>query len=103
MLEEANRVAEFELSVFVQFWMLLALLQLPAKRWSELLEDFHHRLPRNLVEYVEFEQAILREKVLENSIFEFRPRARNVVGASGGGGSYFSGFDGAEPRPLFFC
>ena len=42
MCAEANRVAELELSIRFQVWMLLSLLQLPAKKWSELLKGMHH-------------------------------------------------------------
>lgn len=103
MLEGANRVAELELSITFQSWMLLSLLQLPAKKWSELLKDLHHRLPRTRVEYVDLQQSILREKVLENSAFDQRGHARNVVGADRGRGACVSGIEGVEPRPLFFC
>ena len=87
MLEEANRVAELELSITFQAWMLLSLLQLPAKKWSELLKDVQHRLPRTRQEYIALQQSILREKVLENSIFDLRSHARNVVGADRGRGA----------------
>ena len=83
--------------------MLLGLLQLPAKKWSELFKDLNHRLPRNRGEYVGLQEAILREKVSENSIFDLRSHARNVVGAGGARGSHFSGEEGVEPRPLFLC
>ena len=92
MLAEANRVANLELSITFQSCILLSLLQLPAKKWSELLKDMHHRLPRIRAEYVELQQTILRETVLANSIFDLRSHARNVVGASGGRGSYFPGW-----------
>ena len=78
MLEEANRVAELELSFTFRFWMFLSPLQLPAKMWRELLKDMHQRLPRNRREYVELQQAILREKVLENSTFDLRSHAVTV-------------------------
>ena len=104
MLGEANGVARLGLSITFQSWMLLSLLQLIPKKWAELLKGLHHRLPANRVEHLDLQQAILREKVLENSIFDFSSHARNVAGASGSrGGSYFSSDDLAEPRPLHMC
>lgn len=102
MLEEANRVARLELSVMFQSWVLTSLLQLLAKKLSELQKDMHHRLPRDRREYVELQQAMLREKVLENNTLDLRTHARNVVGASGQC-SYFTHDDVAEPRFLYSC
>ena len=68
---------------------------------TDLLKDINHRLPRTRREHVALQQSILREKVLENSIFDLRTHARNVVGANSGLGSYFSCVDGVEPRPLY--
>ena len=60
MLDEANRVARFDFSVTFQRWMLLSLLQLPAKKWSELPKKLQHRFLRDRAEHVELQQAILR-------------------------------------------
>lgn len=102
MFEDANRLAHLGLSITFQSWMLFSLLQLPAKKWSELLKGIHHGLPQTRAEYVDLQQAILREKMLEDSIFDLRGLARNVVGA-GGQRSYFSHDDAAEHRPLYLC
>ena len=83
--------------------MLLSLLQLLAKKWSDLLKEIGHRLPQNRREYVELQENILREKVLENSIFDLRTHARIVVGANPGRGGYFSCVGGVEERPLNMC
>ena len=77
--------SHLELSVTFQSWMPLSLLQLPAKKLSELLKDLHRRLPRNRAEHLELQQASLWEKMLGNSTFDLRSHARNVVGASGRG------------------
>ena len=105
MLGEANRVAHLGLSVTFPSWMLLSLLQLSPKKCSELFEDLQRRLLRDRAEHIGLQQAILREKVLENSIFDIRSHARNVAGAGGsrGGGSCCSNGGAAEPRPLYMC
>ena len=103
MLGEANRVAELELSITFRSWMLPSLLPLPTKKWSELLKDMQHGLLRTRREYIDLQPNIIREKVLENSIFDLRGHARNVVGADRGRGAYFSETESVEPRPLFLC
>ena len=54
-------MAELELSITFQSWMLLSLLQLLAKKWSELLNDMHHRFPRNRAKHAKLQQSIFRE------------------------------------------
>ena len=62
MLDEANRVSESGLSVAFRSWMPLSLLQFSPKRWSQILKDLQHRLPRTRAESVELQQTIPLEK-----------------------------------------
>ena len=101
MLEEANQTAGLGLNITFQSWMLLSLLQLTPRKWSDLLKELGHRLPNSREEYVRLQEDILREKVLENSVFNLR----------GGGGPRDSPgarhylVDDAEvgPRSLYMC
>ena len=71
-LDMANRDAELGISFPFRSWMLLSLLQLPPKAWSEYLRDMNHRFPRNHVEYELLKRRILRERCLEGTIGKLR-------------------------------
>lgn len=98
----ANRVGHLGLSVTFQSWMLFRFFQLFPKKWFELFKGLQHRSPQNRAEHSELQQAIIREKMFEGSIFDLRSiHARNVIGSYGG--SYFISGEGVEPRPLYMC
>ena len=99
MLDEANRISNLGLSVTFQSWMLLSLLQLPPRKWSDLLQDLGHTLPVDRDEYIALQAAILRERTFESSAVEIRGQARNIPGGSG---RCFTAEE-AEPRPAFLC
>lgn len=104
MLADANRVGHFGLSITFQFWMLLFLLQLFPKPWSDMLKDLNYRLFVHRREHVQLQQAIFREKTIKRSILDLRRGVRNVPG--GGFGCvriHFAIEGGAGPRPLFMC
>ena len=48
--------------------MLLSLLRLPSRKWTELLKDMNHHFPRNQEQYKELQRMILREKALESQV-----------------------------------
>ena len=100
MLEDANRMAGLGLNVTFPSWTLLSLLQLTPRKWSDLLKELGHRLPREQHEYVQLQRDILRERILENSVFEFRGGGgrRNAPGSR----HYFIDAEVA-PRPLYMC
>ena len=79
--------------------MLLFSLGLSPNKWSVLLKGFEHRLPNNLVEYRTMQGAILRERILEDSVFSLRGRSRLPTG---GRGSYMVEQE-VEPRFLYMC
>ena len=83
MLEEADVVFGLGFNQIFQSWMLLSLLQLPSRKRVDLLRDFQHGLPNTRQEHVQFQQAILRDRVLESSVFDLRGGGRNVPGARG--------------------
>ena len=62
MLQKADAIAELQISYPFKSWMLLSLLRLPSKRWTELLKDMSHRFPRTQEQYKELQRMILREK-----------------------------------------
>jgi len=68
MLERANNQAELGISYPFRAWMLLSLLRLSPKKWSEYLKDMGHRFPRTEEEYRRMQEAIVREKTLENQV-----------------------------------
>ena len=79
--------------------MLLSLLQLSPRKWAESLKDFGHRLPRNRVEHVDLQKAILRERVLEGSVLDRRQGAQHIPGFR----CHFTIDGSSEPRPLYQC
>ena len=80
--------------------MLLSLLQLTPRKWSDLLKELGHRLLREHHEYVQLQQDILRERILENSVFDLRGGGgpRNQPGVR----NYFIDEE-TGPRPLYMC
>ena len=65
MLAKADQVAELQISWPFKSWMLLSLLRLPARKWTELLKDMNHHFPRSEAQYKELQHMILRDKALE--------------------------------------
>ena len=65
MLHKADSIAELQISWPFKSWMLLSLLRLPSRKWTELLKEMNHHFPRNEEQYQELQQMILREKTLE--------------------------------------
>lgn len=78
-------------------------LPVAPKKLSELLKHMQHKLPHNRAELIGLQQAILREKVLKDNIFEFRSNAWIAFGSRGDGGSYFASDEDIEPRLLYIC
>ena len=68
MLDRANQLANLDISYPFRAWMLLALLRLPPKKWAEYLKDMGHRFPDNLADYRRLQEAIVRERSLENQV-----------------------------------
>lgn len=99
LLEQASQASDLGLPVTFQSWMLLSLPHLPSKKWFELLNVLHYGLPRERHEYIELQQTILRECVLEGSVLDLRQGARNVLGRR----SCFTIDEGSELRPLYLC
>ena len=60
MLEKANRLAELGVSWPFRSWMLLSLMRLPPKKWSESLKEMGHRFPNTQQEYKTLQQAMIR-------------------------------------------
>ena len=68
MLDRANELVELGISFQFRSWMLLALLRLNPKQWSEYLKDMGHRFPRDESEYRALQAHIVREKTLETQV-----------------------------------
>ena len=49
-------------------WMLLSVLRLTPRKWSELLKDMGHRMPQDAEEYELVKRHLEREKVLEKQV-----------------------------------
>ena len=87
--------------------MLLSLLQLPPKAWSEYLRDMNHRFPRNQIEYELLKRRILRGRSLEGTIGKLRAG----TGHSNSSGSAYATveetpanpYSSAEPKPLYMA
>ena len=95
-LDRANSLAQLGISFQFRAWMLLSLLRLAPKQWSEFLKDLGHRLPSNEVEYQFLQQRITREQVLEMSVSTLK-RVE-----SAGQGTYMTE-EGAFCQPLYMC
>ena len=83
MLQKADQIAELQISWPFKSWMLLSLLRLPARKWTELLKDMSHHFPRTEQQYKELQRMILREKALESQSLEMT--------APGGNGTFLVG------------
>ena len=79
MLDRANRLAELGISFPFRTWMLLSLLQLSPRRWTELLKDMQHHFPRNMQEYKALQNAMVRERSLEDNVHNLQDQ-RSVHG-----------------------
>ena len=54
----ANKLAKMNFSYGFQAWMLLSVLRLTPKTWSELLKDLGHRMPANKEEFTRMLRAL---------------------------------------------
>ena len=99
MLEEANQVAGPSLNHTFQSYMLLSLLQFSPRKWADLLKYLGRRLPRTRAESVDLQRGLLRDRILEGSVFELR---RGIHSMPGSGGHLFVG-DEVAPEQLFMC
>ena len=80
--------------------MLLALLRLHPKKWSEYLKDMGHRFPRNPDEYQIMQEAIVRERTLETQVGTLHTdRAQGTANP----GMYVAYDTGWDPMPLYLC
>ena len=68
MLERANTLADLGISYPFRAWMLLSLVRLSPKKWSEYLKDMGHKFPRTVEDYQKMKDSIVREKTLESSV-----------------------------------
>ena len=64
-LDRANSLADLGISYPFRSWMLLSLMRMSPKRWSECLKDLGHRFPKTEIEYKNMQNAIVRERTLE--------------------------------------
>ena len=72
MLEKANEMAELGISYAFRTWMLLSVIRISPKKWSEHLKDMGHRFPNTAGEYHLLKSAIIRERALEEGITSLR-------------------------------
>ena len=106
-LDRANRDAELGISFPFPSWMLLSLLQLPPKAWSEYRRDLNHRFSRNQIEYELLKRRIPRERSLEGTIGKLR--AGTGHGNSSGNAyatieeALAGPYSPAEPKPLYMA
>ena len=78
-------------------WMLMSVLRLPGKKWSELLTENNRRMSATREAYQKLRDDLHREKQLEETLSQ---------GSKSGGGSagHFALFsDVEEPQPLYMC
>ena len=101
MLTKANDLAELAISFPFRSWMLLSLMRLPAKKWSEYLKEMSHRFPRDADEYRLMQDSIVREKMLEAQVGMMHlDRSSHTTSPSAG--IYM--IDAVpEPVPLYLC
>ena len=102
MLDRANDLADLNISSPFRTWMLLSLLRLPPKKWSERQKYTGHRFPRNHREYKQLQNTVICEKTLETQVGNL-----GTDGRRHGQCTYFTSnghddFD-YEPLPLYLC
>lgn len=71
MLSNANGAAEFNISYRFRTCMLLALLRMSPRWWTEHPKEMNHRFPRTADEYRALQQLIIREATLTEHICNF--------------------------------
>ena len=101
MLTKADQTAELQISFPFKSWMLLSLLRLPSRKWTELLKDMNHHFPRNQEQYKELQRMILRERALESQVLSLAQGSNSSHHFVDGGSYLMSGV--GEPVPLYIC
>ena len=94
----ANKMAKMDFSIEFQSWMLLSVLRLTPKRWSDILKENGHKMPSTKDELDKVKQALVREKTLESQVFEL---GRQTGGKQHSSEAFVTGQ--AEPLPLYMC
>ena len=115
MLDKANKLAELDISYPFRAWMLMALLRLLAKKWTEYLKEMGHRFPRTSHEYKSMQDAIVREKTLETQVGNLsqgggmpgpstmQTYLSGTACAANGGYQSHSACDECDWLPLYLC
>ena len=100
MLERANTLADLGISYPFRAWMLLSLLRLNPRKWSEYLKDMGHRFPRTMEEYQNMKDNIVREKTLESQMGTMGHDGRSAGQTMGS--TFFEGSQD-DGIPLYLC
>ena len=100
MLDRANSLAELGISYPFRAWMLLSLLRLAPKKWSEYLKEMGHRFPRSEDEYNLMKDSIVRERTLEAQVGSL---GREQTSNGAHGSTYFGSESTEEMVPLYLC
>ena len=100
-LDRANSLADLGISYPFRSWMLLSLMRMSPKRWSECLKDLGHRFPKTEIEYKNMQNAIVRERTLETQVCSLS----NSTPQGSGSGTYLSAEESnlADGMPLYLC
>ena len=102
MLERANQLADLDISFPFRAWMLLALMRLPPRKWAEYLKDMGHRFPKTHGEYLLMQQAIIRERTLEQQVGTLGGERAGRAPFGAAAGSYLQE-GSSDPWPLYLC
>eukprot|EP00971_Amphidinium_carterae_P030245 595107-Amphidinium_carterae.1 len=68
LLTRANQVADLHISWAFRAWLMMSVLRLPPRKWSQFLDRCNNRIPRTEQEYRQLEELILREHTLEETL-----------------------------------
>ena len=98
LLDRANTVANLNIEWPFRSWMLMSILRLPAKKWTELLKEAGHVLPRTEAAYTQMKQVLCRERALESTIATMHSKHATPTGQH-----YLVGDDDKMPLPLYLC
>eukprot|EP00971_Amphidinium_carterae_P349761 6491208-Amphidinium_carterae.2 len=70
LLTKANQVADLHISWAFRSWLMMSMLRLPARKWSQFLDRCGNRFPRTEAEYRQLEDLIVREHTLEDTLYQ---------------------------------
>ena len=90
--------SHLEVSIQCRTWMLLSLMGLAPRTWTDVLKEMGQRMPTDEGEHRRTQRHLLRERILGNHVFEFKMGVSSHTHTLA-----CTLLDTAEPQPLHLC